>query len=65
MFTRCLSAVIKHLPKATGGGKGLSHLMFSGNSSLLREVRAGTQSRNLEVGTEAEAMKECYLLACF
>ena len=28
-----------------------------------REVKAGSQSRDQEAGTEAEAMEECYLLA--
>lgn len=29
-----------------------------------REFRAGTQVRNLEVGTESEATERCWLLAC-
>ena len=33
-----------------------------GGSLLLGEIRAGTQSRNLTVGTEEEAMKESFLL---
>lgn len=36
--------------------------MFSGNSSLLREVRAGTQCKDVEAG--AEAMKGCNSPAC-
>lgn len=30
-----------------------------------REFRARTQGRNLEAGTETEAMEKCYLLASF
>ena len=30
----------------------------------LQSIIQGSQGRNLEVGTEAEAMEECYLLAC-
>jgi hypothetical protein len=33
-------------------------------SSSSREVRTGTQGRNLEVGADAEAMAECFLLSC-
>jgi hypothetical protein len=40
----------------------LLHLI--GCDPLLREVRAGTQDRNLEAGTEAEATEEHCLLAC-
>lgn len=31
----------------------------------MRDAQAGTQSRNLEEGTEEETMEECFLLACF
>jgi hypothetical protein len=31
----------------------------------LKEIRTGTQSRNLEAGTETEAVERGYLLACF
>lgn len=30
---------------------------------LSREVKAGTQPRNMETGTEEEVMKECHLLS--
>jgi hypothetical protein len=30
----------------------------------MKVIRAGKQSRNLEVGTEAKAVDECCLLAC-
>ena len=33
--------------------------------SQWRQVRAGTQSKKVERGTEAESMEECYLLALF
>jgi hypothetical protein len=37
---------------------------LSGHTASLREVRAGTQGRNLEPNAEAEAMEGCCLLAC-
>jgi hypothetical protein len=30
----------------------------------IKEVRIGTQDRNLEAGADAEAMEGCFLLAC-
>lgn len=41
---------------------GLFHFILLGNSLLLKEIRAGTQGRSLEAGTETEALKECILL---
>lgn len=39
---------------------------FPGNSSSLREIRAGTQGRNMEAETEADAIEKCLLLmACW
>ena len=38
-------------------------LQLPGHVPWLREERAGTQVRNLEVGTEAETMAGCCLLA--
>ena len=43
-------------PKASWGGKGLFHLTTY--SPSLREVRAGTQGRNLEAGAKAESVEE-------
>lgn len=48
--------------KSTYGGKGLIHLTTCSLSS--REARAGTQGRDLEAGTEKEAMEEHCLLTC-
>lgn len=42
----------------------LFQLTTLGHHSLLREVRAGIQGRNLEARTEAETMKALSLLAC-
>jgi hypothetical protein len=39
--------------------------MYSDHNPLLKEAKAGIQDRNLEAGTEAEAIKECCLLASF
>jgi hypothetical protein len=33
--------------------------------SLAKEVKTGTQGRNLEAGTDAETMKELCLLFCY
>ena len=55
------SAAVNSMSKATWGGKGIFHPTAS---SPLREVRAGTQDRNLEAGTEAETMEEHCLLVC-
>jgi hypothetical protein len=39
-------------------------LYLSAHSPSLTEVRAGTQHRNIEAGTEAETMEERCLLVC-
>jgi hypothetical protein len=45
---------------------GRKEFISSYNSQVtLREVRAGTQARNLEIETDAEAMEECKPLTCF
>jgi len=46
------------------GTKGFVSLYFYIATSLSK-VKSGIQDRDLEAGTEAEAMEECYLLACF
>lgn len=56
--------MIKQWPKPTFGRKGFFHLIHQVDSPSLREIRVGSQSRNMEVGAEAETRKECYLLAC-
>lgn len=49
-----LICLLKHQPEAPWGGKGFFHLTLLCNDLPLREIREGTQSRNLEV----EAMKQ-------
>lgn len=39
----------------------LFHLSGLDNSTSWMELKAETQDRNLEEGTEAEAMEKCYL----
>ena len=50
-----------YVTKCNLGGKGIDHLVTYCPS--LRDIKAGTQGRNPEAGTEAETMEECYLLA--
>jgi hypothetical protein len=45
------------------GKKGF--IWLTCNCPSLREVKAETEGKNLEAGTEAEAMEELCLLACF
>jgi hypothetical protein len=52
------------MTKATWGEKYLLQLTLSGDSPSLREVKARTQSKNLEAETDAEIMEGCCLLAC-
>jgi hypothetical protein len=48
------------MAKTIGGGKGLFQLLFPGDSSSLREMKAELkQGRNLEAGADAEAMEGC------
>ena len=44
--------------------KGFISATHLGCSQSLREIRAGTQDKNPEAGTEAEMVEEHYLLAC-
>ena len=48
----------------TKSNSGKKRFISSYDSPSLREVGTRTQRRNLEAGTEAEAMEECCLLAC-
>ena len=41
-------------PKAARGEKGLFGLHIPGHSPLLREVRVGTEGRNLKAGTDTD-----------
>lgn len=43
--------------------KGLSQVILPRNGLMSREVRTGTQARNLETEIEAEAREDCGLLA--
>jgi hypothetical protein len=46
------------------GRKGFIQLTLSTLLFITKEVRTGTQAGQ-EAGAEAEAMEECFLLACF
>lgn len=48
--------------KATWEGQGLFQFITLSPHPLLQGVRAGTQHRNLEAGTEAKAVAICCLL---
>jgi hypothetical protein len=55
-----------HDQEASWGGKGLFSLHI--HIAVHHQRKSGqelTHSRNLEAGVDAEAMKECCLLACF
>lgn len=52
------AAVIKHGLKAPFGGRR-GFIWFMAHSLASEEVKAGAQSRNLETGTEAEALLAC------
>lgn len=56
-------AVIKYRREATWGGVSAFQLIAYTPSP--REAKVVTQGRNLETGTEAEAMEWCCSLACF
>lgn len=53
------------MSKSNLGKRGYIWFAYFNHSLSLREVRAGSQGRNLEVGAEAETMEECRLLCCF
>jgi hypothetical protein len=52
------------LPRSKLGRKRFIQLKLSHYCSSPKEVRTGTQAGQ-EAGADAEAMKICYLLACF
>lgn len=54
-------AVVKHHERSSFGWKGLISPHTSHHSLSVREVRAGAQGGDLESGTEAEAVKECFV----
>lgn len=59
LLVRFFVGVLKHSPKliwGVGGGKGFV--------PAYRFILKGTQGRNLESATEAEAMEESCLMAC-
>ena len=57
-------ALIKTMTKGNLGRKGLILLPCPRSQSIIRGVRAGTQGRNLEAGTESEAKEDAaYWLA--
>jgi hypothetical protein len=53
-----------HDQEASWGGKGLFSLHFHIAIHQQKEIRTGIQAGQ-EAGADAEAMEECYLLACF
>ena len=53
------------MSKSNLGRKGYNCLVYLNHSLSLKEVRAGSQGRNLEVSAEAESMEEYCLLCCF
>jgi hypothetical protein len=58
--------VIDHHNQNQFGEERISCILtLPGHIPPLKEVRKGTQSRNLEAGAVAEAMEEYCLLACF
>lgn len=56
--------MIRHSPKLTWGRKGLFRITAGVYHEDMKGV-GGTQSKDLEVGTEAEAMEESCLLSFF
>jgi hypothetical protein len=56
-------AGVNTVSKSNLGRKGF--IWFIDHSEPLRKFKAGTQSKNLEAGTEAETMEKCCLwVAC-
>ena len=65
---RMLVKIKHHDQEQLGEEKGLIQLTLPHHSSSLKEVKAGTQHRNLEAGTYTESMEEHCLLTrslCF
>ena len=61
-FLRVSVIAVKHHDHEKLGEKWV--VSFIVYSPLSKKVRAGTQDKNLEAGTEAEATKETCLLSC-
>jgi hypothetical protein len=53
---------MKHYEQSKLEKKEFIQLIHPQHSSSWKEVK---QDRSLEAGVDAEAVKECYLLACF
>jgi hypothetical protein len=66
---KCLVGVFncchKHYEQKQLGEEQVYFAHSSVTSYITEKIRAGTQGRNLEARSEAEAMMECCLLACF
>jgi hypothetical protein len=62
LFSIVINWCNKHSNWKQLGEKEVTRLTHS--KVIVREDRAGTQGRNREAGTEAEAMEECCLLHC-
>lgn len=56
--------VIIHYNQRQLGKESIRLFPLTPYTPTRRELRAGTEGRNLEAGTDAEAIKECYLLSC-
>jgi hypothetical protein len=56
--------MIQHMTKNNLGRERVDSAYTPHHSLSSKEVRVGTQGRNLEVRSNGEAMEECSLLAC-
>jgi hypothetical protein len=60
-----ITTSINSMTKINLGKKGFIWFILPNLCSLLEEITASLkQARNLEAGTDAEAMERCCLLAC-
>lgn len=66
LFLSLLSvAVVKTITKSNLDGMGgLLSSLHNLNHNSFREAKVGAQAKNLKVGTKAETIEECCLLAC-
>lgn len=65
VLARVPFTVIKYLwPRPVLGRKDLFQLSFPYHSPSWKEIRVGTQDRNMVAETKAEALEESNLLAC-
>lgn len=57
-------AMVKHHNQKKLGKESLFHLTLPHHCPSLKEVKEGAQGRNLEAGTQVEAVEEWFLVAC-